>query len=149
MPNGFAIAVDYIFAHPIIFVAIIGVIFAIWIGKKLLRKYYKKKNIQPKELFPEIVEFEDDFETIKEKPTVIQWRGKRPEPVPEPEQEIYECENCPESRLHTKSMIFQCPDCKGWFCDKHISQHIYKKHRSKDYVVSSDENFVASYTRGR
>lgn len=144
MPNGFAIAVDKIFENPIVFVIFIAVIFGIWIGKKLFRKYHREKIIEEK---PTVERF--DFVDTEEKPVVIQWKGsKKPEPEPDENEEIYACESCPEGRLHTRKMIFQCPDCGKWFCNYHYQPHINKKHRG-DYVIRSNENGGATYSRSR
>jgi len=100
----------------------------------------------------EIIEVEADEiieEESPEEPEEIIEVEPLLEPEPEVDEKIYACENCPEDRLHTKENIFQCPDCGKFFCDRHYSGHVYKKHRSKDYIVYSNDNFVSSYVRGR
>lgn len=141
------------------YIGIVGVsviLFSLFIWKKYRKKRVKKPE---REIFPEIVDFTDIEEPVpeKQKPVVIQWKGSKPEQEyeepevvePEEEKEEYACENCPEGRLHKKSDVFECTTCHKVFCSWHLQPHINKRHRSQDYVVSSSENGLASYKRGK
>lgn len=151
--NGLATAVNWMFEHPIVFVITIGLFFAVWIGKKLYKKYRKETIIEEK---PTTERF--DFADTEEKPVVIHWKGKsdgkEPNIVvgnviyeePEEEEPSYVCENCPDGRYHLRKDIFQCPDCGKWFCSWHYQPHINKNHRS-DYVVRANDGGGATYTR--
>jgi len=89
---------------------------------------------------------------IPENRVIVHWKGKskikeqvEPEIEPEDDEEIYVCELCPETRLHKREDIFQCQYCNLWYCEKHLSWHIYKKHRNKNYTVSANTEGGATY----